>query len=170
MIKLQFVCGSGLSSRLIAWYGNGYGGFSHVDAVLPDGSLIGARSDYITPIGSQDTIDPGVQVRPAAYETWVRRTVVEISCTKGVAAEWEKFLRSQINHQYDKDSIIGFITGHKDHQAGHWICSALQTDALEKIGKLPSLPVPPAQVTPNSLLLMVSAIGGQVSSFCDKTR
>lgn len=158
MIKLQFVLGAGLSSRLIAWWGNGYGGYSHVDAGLPDGTWLGARSDAV---GGKP---PGVQIRPDAYETWAKRTVVTLNTTAAEAAQWEAFLRRQVGLQYDKTDIIGLITGKPIGTRGAWICSALQTDALQVIGKLPTLPVPPQQVTPNSLLLMCSAIGGQMAA------
>jgi hypothetical protein len=45
MIRLQFVLGTGLSSQAIAWFSAGH--FSHVDAVLPDNRLLGARSDVV---------------------------------------------------------------------------------------------------------------------------
>jgi hypothetical protein len=54
-IKLRFVRGLDFSSRVIAWFSAGH--LSHVDAVMPDGSLLGARSDVIKGIPT------GVQIR-----------------------------------------------------------------------------------------------------------
>jgi len=155
-IRLQFVCAADLSSRLIAWYGNGYGGYSHVDAVLPDGSLLGARSDKV---GGKPA---GVEIRPPGYEPVTRRAVVRIPVTSAEAAAWEAWLRSQINEPYDSGAIWGFVLGRADHAQGRWICSALQTGALQVIRRLPKLPVPTSQVTPDALLLLAVAIGGEV--------
>jgi hypothetical protein len=157
VIRLQFVCGKGLSSRFIAWYGNGYGGYSHVDAVLPDGTLLGARDDAI------GSVPAGVQIRQPFYEQWLRRVVVSITSTDDEASLWEKYLRSQLNEPYDPQAIWGFILGIRRHTKGHWICSALQTRALCTIGKLFSFPVPDSQVTPDALFLLVTAgLGGKV--------
>jgi hypothetical protein len=158
MIRLQFVCGKAVSSRFIAWYGNGYGGYSHVDAVLPDGSLLGARDDAI------GKVPAGVQIRPPYYESWLRRTVVSIPTTEAEATLWETYLKSEIGAPYDQQAIWGFILGRKDHGTGRWICSALQTNALCRLGKLFSFPVPDSQVTPDALFLLVTAgIGGIAS-------
>lgn len=157
LIRLQFVLGPDWSSRLIAWYGTGYGGYSHVDAVLKDGTLLGARSDTA---GGQP---PGVQIRPANYEKWVRQDRVELAVTPADAAEWERYLRTQVGCPYDKQGILGFILGEKRHTPGYWICSALQTDALEHIHRIAPLPVPPQQVTPDALLLVVSTAGARAS-------
>lgn len=112
-IRLQFVLGASLSSRLIAWYGQGYGGYSHVDAVLPDGRLLGARSDAV------GGVYPGVRVRPANYEKWVRRTLVELPVTESRAHAWVEALQRQVGCQYDKQAILGFILGRREHTKGH---------------------------------------------------
>lgn len=44
-IKLQFVREKDLSSQVIAWFSAGH--VSHVDTVLDDGRLLGARSDRV---------------------------------------------------------------------------------------------------------------------------
>lgn len=157
-IRMQFVLGSDLSSRLIAWYGQGYGGFSHVDAVLPDGTLLGARNDAI---GGQP---PGVRIRPPEYEKWANRALVELPATDTQAASWQSFLRLQIGDPYDRGAILGFLLGKQDHASGHWICSALQHQALQQIHFLYPSPIPDSQVTPDSLFqLVTSGLGGKIS-------
>ncbi len=157
-ISLQFVLGSALSSRLIAWYGNGYGGFSHVDGILSDGRLLGARSDSV---GNQP---PGVHIRPPDYEKWVKRTRVSFKVTKSVYNDWEANLRAKIGTPYDVTSIWGFITGRQQSTDGHWICSQLQINALQHVKMVPfPLPMPAHQITPNSVLLISAAIGGKVT-------
>lgn len=154
-IKLQFVCGSDISSRLIAWYGQAYAGYSHVDAILGDGSLLGARADH--PGGTAS----GVQARPATYERWARRDVVELPSSPAQAFSWECWLRSQVGKPYDMGSIWGFVLGRPEHEEGRWICSALQTAALEHVNLMPKLPVHSSQVTPDSLRLLAYALGGK---------
>lgn len=78
------------------------------------------------------------------------------------ALAWEAWLKSQVGKPYDQDAIIGFILGRKDHGSGHWICSALQTGALEAVGCMPRLIVPPAQVTPDCLRTVFSALGARM--------
>ena len=56
-----------------------------------------------------------------------------------------------------------FILGAKDHQAGHWICSACQFEGLERIGLLHRTPLEPSQVTPDALFFTVtSGLGGNI--------
>jgi hypothetical protein len=152
-LRWQFVLGSGFSSRLIAWYGEGYGGFSHVDAILPNGDCLGARSDVIRGVPA------GFQCRPAAYETWKRRTVLQLSCTAKEAVAWEASLFKKIGAGYDQADILGFILGRPLMQPGHWICSAAQLDTLEEIGRIPKLPLTPQQCPPNMLFAMLCALG-----------
>ena len=161
-VRLSFVCGADWSSRLIAWWGNGAGGFSHVDALLADGTLLGARDDTIkTKEGV--AIPPGVQIRPDNYEKWVRREIVKIPCTSQQAADWDAWLRAQVNSEYDKAAILSFITGTPMHEAGHWICSACQSGGLIQVGLLRPSPIPTSQITPDALyLLATSGIGGQI--------
>lgn len=156
-MRWQFVLGDDIFSRAIAWYGEGYGGYSHVDALLPDGSLLGARNDAV---GGKP---PGVQIRPPEYAKWVRRAIVELPCSTTDASLWQSWLVSQIGRKYDKSAILGFLTGKEDHTNGYWICSALQTGALEEVRRIPKLVVPPQQVTPNTLLVVLSALGAKVT-------
>lgn len=147
LVRLQFVLGAGWTSRLIAWWGSGYSGFSHVDAVLDDGSLVGARYDDV---GGKP---PGVQRRPAGYEKWKRRVVVTFPHTEAIYPMWEKGLLARVGAPYDPFDIIGLILGIPLSSPGHWICSACQSDELQSVMLLPSLPIPPQQITPNTLYI-----------------
>jgi hypothetical protein len=152
-MRLQFVLGSDVSSRLISWWGQGYGGFSHVDAVLSDGTLLGARSDKV---GGQP---PGVQIRPPNYEQWKRRCVLQFDTTAQKEADWEDYLRSQIDRPYDGADILGLIIGKPLMSAGHWICSALQLEAQRRIDVIPDLGVTDQQCPPNMLYVACRAVG-----------
>ena len=157
-IDLQFVLGSGLSSRLIAWYGQGFGGWSHVDAVLPDGTLLGARDDKV---GGQPA---GVRIRPPFYEKWKRRTGVRIATSAQLAKIGNDWLLTQIGQAYDDAAIRGFITARPDHDAGRWICSALQRGRLAVMGVAGACSqVPVSQTTPDSLFQVVTlGLSGRV--------
>ena len=154
-IALQFRRGRGLTSKAIAWWGNGWHGWSHVDARLPDG-LLGARWDNV---GG----GPGVRLRPFDYEASdvEEQLLLALEVTPTQAAAWEKGLRAQVGEDYDPDDILSLFLGTPVHVAeGHWICSALQTNELQAIGVLPPLGVPPQQVTPDSLAIAIRAAGG----------
>lgn len=160
MIQLQFVLGAGWGSRLISWWGQGYGGYSHVDAILPTGDLIGARSDSIR-LKNGTVIPPGVRVRPPDYEKWLKRTIVTLDATPVETERWQQFLLSKVGQGYDKSDILGLILGLPITSTGHWVCSWIQTSGLEVIGKFGYLPFYPQQVTPNELLFGVCTIGGK---------
>lgn len=152
-IRLQFVLGADCSSRLIAWWGQGYDGYSHVDAVLSTGELAGARSDAI---GGKPA---GYQIRPANYEVWKRRTVMAKDVPQDVADGWEAYLHTGIGAPYDKADILGFLIGRSMATAGHWVCSWKIIDTIQTFDLMPSICLPSSQVTPNTLAALCSATG-----------
>jgi hypothetical protein len=153
MIRLQFVRGRGLSSAAIAWMSAGL--FSHVDAILPDGSLLGSRSDRI--LG----IDPGVRVRPPAYEKWPHRVIFQLSANDAQAAAFYDFLNGEIGKPYDKLAILGFAIARNWREEGAWFCSELVAAGLEFAGVCPKLYTPSCKVTPVCLSTVISALGGR---------
>jgi hypothetical protein len=155
-LRWQFVLGSDVSSQIIAWWGQGYGGYSHVDFLLPGGGSLGARSDEI------DGIPPGVQLRPDGYEKWKARKVLALPCTDAESQAAVAFECNQIGDPYDKRDILGLLIGRPiSSGSGYWICSALQLAMLESIGMLPKLPVAPQQCPPNMLAVILEAIGAK---------
>lgn len=155
MIRLQFVLGHGLPSQAIAWFSAGH--FSHVDAVLPDGTLLGARSDTV---GGKP---PGVQVRYPGYEKWKERVVMSIATDAVKEKLFYDFLTAQIGKPYDKTAIWGFATGRDWRDPQDWYCSELVTAAEEAAGVLPALYIPSNKVTPVMCAALNSAIGATVS-------
>lgn len=153
-LRWQFVLGNGLSSRLIAWYGQGYGGWSHVDLLLPDGTCLGARSDAV---GGKP---PGVQIRPHAYESWKRRTVLTLPCSAEQEAAAIAFARAEVNAPYDEADILGFILGRELETKGAWICSAYQLAVAEAGPVIPHMHVTPQQCPPNMFFSIINAVGG----------
>jgi hypothetical protein len=150
-IQLNFVCGTSIASAAISWFGFGPKGFSHVDAIMPDGMMLGARA---TRIGS---VPAGVQLRKPGYLKWERQAVVTIPSTPQQEEAWQKWLMSKINSPYDEKAILGFLLDQSWSTPGDYICSALQTGALKEIGVLKRpTPVRDSQITPDSLFLMLT--------------
>jgi hypothetical protein len=156
MIRLQFVMGSGLPSEAIAWFSAGE--LSHVDAIMSDGSLLGARSDAI---GGQL---PGVRIRPAFYEKWARRVVMEIPATDSETTVFYDFIMKQVGKPYDKTAIFGFVADRNWREDDSWFCSELQSAGLEQAGVVPPLFLAANKITPAALALLASAINGKVTT------
>lgn len=151
MITLQFVLGKGLSSRAIAWFSAGH--FSHVDAVMPDGSLFGARSDWIR------GIQPGCRVRPANYESWLSVVRMSMDASSSKERLFYSFLKAQEGKPYDSTAIIAFMVGRDWRDTSSWFCSELQSAALEKCGVFSGLYLAANKITPVALALTASAAG-----------
>lgn len=156
MIRLQFVLGASYASRAIAWFSaGGRSGFSHVDCVLPDGRLLGARAD------KHGEVPAGVQVRPPDYEKWAKRVVFELDARSDQEQRYYDFLNAQLGKGYDHLAIVGFITGRSWTETDTWICSELQAAALMGAGLCSKLYLTANQITPTMLALLVSGLGAK---------
>jgi hypothetical protein len=157
-LAFDFILGPDWSSRFIAWYGNGYGGYSHCAPVLADGRYLDARSDVL------DGVPAGVHIRQPSSERWIKKRRASMIVPQSCYDEWEANLRARIGDGYGKVDIWGFITGHNDHQNGHWICSAHAINSVQHVKIVPyPLPVPAHQITPNSALLILASVGFVIS-------
>ena len=154
MVRFQFVLGRGLSSKVIAWYSSGH--FSHVDIILPDGRLLGARSD--APGGTRT----GVQIRPAFYEKWNQRVIMGIETSVDQERSFYDFLMPQVGKPYDSTAIWGFVAGRDWRNDDAWYCSELGTAAIEVANICPVLYTPRNKVTPAALATVMSALGASV--------
>ncbi|HUZ33938.1 MAG TPA: hypothetical protein VMV19_17800 [Xanthobacteraceae bacterium] len=150
-IVLQFVKQDNLPSDLIAYFSHG-AGFSHVDAVMLDGRLLGARHDV------RSGIPAGVQIRPPNYADFARTLRVTLPATDAqVRAFWD-FLELQIGKPYDTEAILGFVVGRDWRKPNAWICSEADGAALESVDWFPhDLATPANKLTPDDLLLAISA-------------
>jgi uncharacterized protein YycO len=153
-IRFQFVLEPGIASWVVAWFGAGH--FSHVDAVLDDGTLLGARSDRV---GGQP---PGVQIRPPNYTKFLRSVVMVIPATDEQNAAFYAFLHSQVGKPYDRRTLSAFWSNRDWRHTDGWICSELQAAGLEKAGVVPQLYLAANKITPVSLALVASTVGGVV--------
>jgi hypothetical protein len=150
VITLQFVRGTALDSKLIEWFGGG-SRFSHVDIVLPDGMLLGSRSDVVGGASA------GVQIRNPDYVG--TQTVLRISLPQTTVLEehFYRWARSQIGKGYDKTAIIGFVVGRSWQDPDSWFCSEYIAEDLVQVRYFPTAPTSPTnRITPDALLLLLS--------------
>jgi hypothetical protein len=153
MATLRFVTASDLVSQAIR---GGEMGFwaSHVEALMPDGTLLGAH------------VDGGVQARARDYDKgqWTKELFVTLPCSADEDAAFEAFLRSQISKPYDLTALgemaIGVVTGEAPDwtQSPAWICSALQTAALLTAGIIKGAPATVRLATPRDVLVACAAL------------
>lgn len=152
-VTLRFVTDDSMISRLIraGEYGDPFP--THVEALMPDGTLLGAH------------YDGGVQARAADYDaaTWTMQHFVTLPCSDDQAHQFHDVLHSQIGKPYDlkviEEIAAGAILGERNwRQADHWICSELQAWALEGPEIIFSLPVGVDHVTPRDLYLVCGAL------------
>lgn len=151
MIKVQFVREHGFLSNLIAWFSAGT--FSHVDTVLPNGALLGARNDCI---GGKP---PGVQIRPPYYMNAATKVRMWLNTTPEQEAVYYDFLNAQLGKPYDKIAIIGFAVDRDWRDPSDWFCSELVAAALEYCKVCPRLYTPANKITPVGLASIMSALG-----------
>ena len=146
-VALQFCGFTSAIANAIEWFSQGHEG--HVDAVLHDGSLLGAQHE--AGLGGKPA---GVQIRPADYGDhcgMTDRVRVTLPATPEQEAAWDDFLMEQVGKPYDITAIEAFVVGRDWHNPQAWFCSELQAAALEAAGII-------NKITPMGLLLACSAI------------
>jgi hypothetical protein len=161
-IRLQYSTARNLGSWAIRYWSAG--AFSHVDTLLPNGWLCGARSDKVADVPA------GFQVRPPHYEAFTRIAVVELQCTPNQLSDFNAFEVAQIGKPYDGPGIAGFIfpSIFKERlddwrEPDSWFCSEEKQAALEHCGWMPRIQFPENKVTPVANYCMVLAAGGRVT-------
>jgi len=125
-----------------------YGFWStHVEAVLPDGTTIGAMRD-------------GVKIRSKGYDAghFSQELFIDVSATPDQDAIFCAFLGSQVGKPYDFLAIAAFLWPSRNWQEfDSWYCSELVGTALSECGILPKeMAVKFSRITPRDLLLLVS--------------
>lgn len=161
MIRLRFITGSSMLSRLIRTQAGVSMPFtpSHTEAVSQDGKFyIGAH------------VDGGIQARPVGYDAGDLLTlpdgrkselIVSLPCSGAQEQAFYAFANSKIGKPYDWESIFSFAAPDINlHALDHLICSAFMTAALRAKGceyfPMP-LTVPFHHITPRDLLLILSS-------------
>lgn len=142
-ITLQFATEASLGSWAIRVYSRGRA--SHVDTVMPDGRLLGAR------------YRGGVAIREPDYArfSWSKR--IELPATDSVASAYAAFLEAQLGKPYDLDAIAAFTLDRDWRRPDTWFCSEIVCAGLEASGFVPKLATPANRVTPEMLLFLCSA-------------
>lgn len=117
-----------------------YSPFSHVDVVMPDGTLLGAR------------MSGGVQARPANYAKFDTVALFTIQLPADDEAKFYAFLHAQLGKPYDKSGIANLAIQNRNwHDDDSWFCSELVAAAFEHAGH-PLVIVPNAdRVTPRDV-------------------
>jgi len=149
-IVLQFVEGSGFGSGMIKWFG--HGAYSHVDSVLPDGRLLGARNDAV------GGVKPGVRIRPADYVASENVSRVVLLVGDRMRDDYYAFIDAQLGRAYNKTAILAFAFGAEWSNPEAWFCSQLVAAGLQACGYLPKLSEPANKIDPDDLRLILSAL------------
>jgi hypothetical protein len=169
MIKLQFSRSTELVSLLIAKACRSQ--FSHVDAVLEDGNLLGASDSPNAPVivGNPS----GVAIRPPDYQPFAIRRIAHVYVPARVEIRFYASLHAQLGEPFDNSAMHAVFSGKPDNgrnwkDDGAWFCSELKAWAFEEAG---ALDVPPLiskdRVTPPDLLLIISHLVANAETFWD---
>jgi hypothetical protein len=146
MIQLRFVTSNDPISAGIRAAEYGYWA-SHVEALMPDGTLLGAH------------YDGGVQARAHDYDAgkFSRDLFVQIPAPPEMSDAFHSFLRAQLGKPYDVQAILAFLTRRDWQQSDAWFCSELQAAALVHCGFFATpLATEFNHITPRDLLLIIS--------------
>jgi len=153
MISIQFARGQGIGGKLIEWFDHGR--YAHVDVVMEDGTLLGARNDSMESDGVQ--IPAGVRIRPRSYLDGVEKLQVYIPVPRPVSEKFYSFCLAQVGKDYDTTAIAGFVAGRDWSEPDSWFCSELVAAGLMESGFIHKLAAPANKIAPDDLLLVVSA-------------
>lgn len=150
MITLRFVSHPGLFNWACTIAQYGFWG-THVEAVMPDGTYLGAISD-------------GVKARDPGYDkgTFKQEVFVDVRATADQEEIFYAFVESQIGKPYDLWAILAYFWPSRDWQSfDAWYCSELLGTGLAECGILPKeMAVKFSRVTVRDLLLMISTRTG----------
>lgn len=150
-INLQFSRLDDLGSEVIQAFD--HGAYSHVDAVLGDGRLFGARDDQI------GSIPKGIWPRPANYLPFTATKKVALNVPAIVSIKFYGFLNDQTGKGYDEVAILGFVFNRDWSDPDSDFCSELIDKALQISGFwLHRLATAANKITPTDLLLALSAV------------
>ena len=147
MITIRFVSHPGVFNWGTARFQNGFWP-DHVDAVLPDGRMLGAHAD-------------GVQILPADYDTgrFVKELRIPIIAYDFQAKKFYDFLMAQVGKPYDGWSMVAFAFERDWQLPNSWFCSELIAAALAECGIFPHhLAIGFNRITLRDLMLIISTI------------
>lgn len=153
-IVLQYSTSSDLMSAMIRYRSGSK--WSHVDVVLPDGYLVGARAFRETTTDNLYTYAKGVQKRHANYHQFSHALRVKIK-NKSCAADYYDWIEKQIGKPYDMSAIWGFTFNREWRSDDAWFCDEMILAGFEHIGFWThSLSLPLWRIDPGGSLLVLS--------------
>jgi uncharacterized protein YycO len=121
IVTLQLSTQADIGSKFIRYMTDS--DFSHVDLVLPDGSLLGARTDG------------GVKIRKAGYAKFSKIAIYQADVPDEVGAKIYEFARAQVGKKYDKTGIVNFFIQNRNwRETDSWFCSELAAAAFAQAG------------------------------------
>lgn len=133
MITLQFSAQHLPGSWLIRRFT--WSPFSHVDLVLPDGRLLGARGSGGVAIRDQDEFSAVAQ-----FQVDAPASVLDIAA-------------SQVGKPYDWEALAGFVSRRDWQDNDSWFCSELVAWAFAQAGSPLLRTTNLNRITPRDLLL-----------------
>lgn len=146
MIRIRFVGGNDIVAAGIRAASYGHWA-THAEAVLPDGSLLGAH------------YDGGVLIRPAGYDKGQYRCdqIVTIPVDDATTQVFHAWLHSQLGKPYDIEAIAAFVLDRNWQRPDAWFCSELMAAGLVACRWFVSpLATEFNKITPRDLLLVMS--------------
>lgn len=116
-IYYQFSTTKGIDSWFIRWFT--WSKYSHVDLVMEDGKLLGARltSDQ------SFTGRSGVQIRPPNYENFSNTLCVYLEVSDSQYDQFWKIALGEAEKKYDWGAILGFVFKKDWRCIDRWFCS-----------------------------------------------
>ena len=152
--RYQFVRANDFASDAIAIYSDG--AFSHVDILLDDGRLLGARSDC------KGGAPAGVQIRTPDYASWSKQVIIALPCTLEQKQRALDFATLQLGKPYDPLAIVAFVAAKDWRLENAWFCSELGARVGEVGALWSELYSPANHITPVGLALVASSQVGRV--------
>jgi uncharacterized protein YycO len=149
MIKLRFVQGGQIDSKVIRWDTRCL--WSHVECMWTDKTTFGAM------------LKGGVCERLLSnrnYKDVTATEVWEIQCSAGQENAFHDWMRRQNGKPYDWRAILSFGLGSRDWRAeDSWFCSELVSRALE-VAELLKLPkdIPVNRITPRDVWVLIAGM------------
>ena len=148
-IVLQFLDEGDILSEAIEYFTQG--SVAHVDAVLPDGGLLGARAVEI------NGVPAGVQIRQPGYKAVEKIYRVCLDVPREMAVSFYALIEAEIGKPYDYTGVAGFVAGCDWRNPNAWYCSDLQAVMLERCKFFARpLVVPERHISPACLLAVLS--------------
>lgn len=148
-IRLRFVTSGGSAvSKMIQFSQYGFWA-SHVEAVMPEGTLLGAH------------FAGGVMNRPADYDAgaFTQEEFVDLPATEEVRDRFHAMMRAEVGKPYDVTAIAAFVARRDWREDDSWFCSELVMAMLDRAGWFPGRVATEANhLTPRDARLIISGI------------